>query len=359
MRSLTYEAGDLSVMLAERIELVVAALHIDVRHTTRRALECFAPWDGHHKPKLIVELWPIPGKWNEWIGGKWGDAFDLVACVLGNGERDRKAAYQWSLEFLGLKRDRDPEWDRRRAEAQARAASRAQAAARELARMRKGALGHWLRAQPLKPGDDGWRYLEARGVDLGQLPRRPRAVRLAMREEWRSRAGEVQHVGPALASSMTLPDGEMGSLHRIWIDPARPGEKADLNPQRKMWPDASGCAIRLWRGESGLSEAEAAAKDLKETVVVCEGVEDGLSIALIAPELRIVAAGSLPGLTAWTPPACAGRVIVAADNDWGKSQAQALLDRACARLADEFSLPVAIARSPEGKDFNDLLRGPP
>lgn len=353
---------DLSLMLAEDIEAVCAALHIDVRRRDRRKLYAFAPWGDGKKPKLEIELYPVPGKWNDWIGGKWGDALDLVACTLSGGERTREArieAMKWARRHFGLtSADVDhAALQRRRKELEQRNKERAARAARELAEARRTAQARWLAAFPLTFEDAGGQYLLARGIDLRQLGRAPRAIRFAPAERWYDGEGRVGHVGPCLLSAMTLPDGKFGALHRIWINPERPGEKADLSPPRKMWPDASGAVIRLWRGASNLSEKAAAERGVKETVVACEGVEDGLSIALMTPELRVSAAGSLPGLLAMTPPATCEQLVIAADNDWGKPQAQALLDRACARFVRDFGVRVKIARSPEGKDFNDLLRG--
>jgi hypothetical protein len=121
-----------------------------------------------------------------------------------------------------------------------------------------------------------------------------------------------------------------------------------------MWPDSQGAAIRLWRGLNHLSETEAIARGVKMPLVVCEGVEDGLSIAMMTPEHR--------GLFSYDPPECVSELIVAADNDWDKPQAQALLKRSIERLTKFGAsrtppFAVGIARSPEGKDFNDLLRG--
>jgi len=207
----------------------------------------------------------------------------------------------------------------------------------------------------IQPGCPGARYLEARGIDFGLLGRLPRAIHFSPRETWHG-PDEQEHVGPALLSGMTLVDGTFASLHRIWIDPEREGEKADLDPPRKMWPDSQGAAIRLWRGFHHLSETDAIARGVKMPLVICEGVEDGLSIAMMTPEHRVHAAGSLPGLWSYDPPACASELIVAADNDWDKPQAQALLKRSLERLTGK-GWRVRVARSPEGKDFNDILRG--
>jgi hypothetical protein len=353
-------------MLADDIEDVVGALGIDVRRRDGRRLTCFAPWSGHHKPKLEIELSPLAGKWNDWAEGRFGDALGLVACcMLGRCEPKSKEglsqAIRWAKRHFGLEEAGFDQaaWEARKAEAAERARKAKARAARELSQHRVTAKAQWLSARPLAAGDVGWKYLLARGVDLAQLPRAPRAVRLAQAVPWFEDydAREPAHVGPCLMSAMTLASGEFGSLHRTWIDPERPGEKADIERPRKMWPASEGCAIRLWRGESGLSDRQAADRGLVEDLVLCEGVEDGFSIALMAPELRVYAVGSLGGLLSFEPPKFVRRLIVAADNDWDRPQAQATLKRACGRFVSDCGKPVSIARSPEGKDFNDLLKG--
>jgi hypothetical protein len=54
-------------------------------------------------------------------------------------------------------------------------------------------------------------------------------------------------------------------------------------------------------------------------------------------------------------PECAGEVIVCADNDWGKPQAQRSLDQALAALARQGRRKIKLAKSPIGKDVNDAL----
>lgn len=367
---------DLSTMLADDIERVVEALALDVDSRSRRLIYAFSPWNNHHKPKLEIDIGNKPGKWNDWVEGRYGDALSLVACVLSGkcDPKDRRAlgaACRWAKQHFGLDRqDYDREaWLKRRAEAEKRARARAIKAARELSEARKAAKALWLASDELRPhqvdpetgeispGCAGWEYLLARGIDLAQLPRIPRSIRLSKDQPWRDGEGEVRHVGPCLMTAMMLPKGELGSLHRTWIDPARPGRKADLDPPRKMWPASEGARVPIWRGETNLSEGTAAKRGVIEDVVVCEGLEDALSIALMTPELRVHAVGSLPGLLSYQPGKNVRTVIVAADNDWGKPQAEALLKRACQRLVAEFGKSVRIARSPEGKDFNDLLRG--
>lgn len=358
---------ELAERLADDIEDVVRDLSLDVVRTTPRKLVCSSPY-GKGKTKLEIELRPVRGKWNDWSEGRYGDALGLVGYVLGHPDPKSKAALhegiRWAKDYYGLEAssfDRDA-WDRKGEEVRRRAEQNRLKAQRELAQQRKTALGIWLASEDMKPGHAGWDYLAARGIDLRQLPRRPGSIKFSRSQEWRDDDQEVRHVGPAIMSAMSLPNGEFGSLHRIWIDPDRPGEKADLShiydkaPPRKMWPSSEGCAIRVWRGESGLPEKEAAAKGRIEDLIICEGVEDGLSIALMTPEYRVVAAGSLPGLLSYVPSKHIRAITVAADNDWVNPQAVAMLDRALLRLTTEYGKLVRVARSPEGKDFNDLLR---
>jgi hypothetical protein len=246
----------------------------------------------------------------------------------------------------------------RKAVAEERAKKARAKAARELSQHRVTAKGHWLAGQALADGDAAWAYFEARGIPLGDLPRLPRGLRLAAEAPWIDlETGEVAHAGPCILSAMTLPNGEFGSLHRTWIDPARPGKKADVPQPRRMWPSSRGCAIRLWRGASGLTDRQASERGLVEDLVLCEGVETGLSIALMAPELRVYAVGSVSNLQGFEPPKFVRRLIIAAENDWNNPQAQRQLDDACKRFRDECGRPVGLIRSPEGNDFNDLLKG--
>lgn len=347
---------------------------------------CFAPWPApptaggkvpKAKAKLEVATGAKRGRWNDWQAGRYGDALGLVGCIL-TGQPDQRTSearsqgVRWARDRYGIAGgDYDREAWRRNVERAAAEQKQREAEARaKLKRDRNIAQAVWINGDALRPtevrpggvvrGCDGARYLEARGIDFARLGRLPRAVRFSPAERWAeiSSDGEVlsEHVGPALVSAMTLKDGTFACLHRIWIDPASPGDKADLDPPRKMWPSSDGAAIRLWRGLNHLSENDAVAKGQRGPLVVCEGVEDGLSIAMLTPEFRVHAAGSLPGLLSYDPPACASEIIVAADNDWDKPQAMELLRRSIDRLSG-LGRPVRVARSPEGKDFNDLVRG--
>jgi phage/plasmid primase-like uncharacterized protein len=366
--------AELSTRLGDEIESVVWALGLRFRRSTGW-LRCYSPWTLKKVPKLDVDIAAKPGRWKCWETGHEGDALGLVGCLL-TAQPDmrthaaRVEGIRWARDRYGLTSDTFDKaaWAasvEAAKERQKEAAKKAQAEAR---RFRDIANAVWINAEVLRPtsrteaglivpGCDGARYLEARGIEFARLGRLPRAIRFSPDETWKDPKGEAEdHTGPALVSAMTRADGSFACIHRIWIDPTRPGEKAPLDPPRKMWPSSHGAAIRLWRGEGGLSEADAEKRGKSGPLVVCEGVEDGLSIALMTPEFRVHAAGSLSGLMSYDPPACASEIIVAADNDWNTPTAMDQLARAIERLKG-MGRPVKVVRSPIGKDFNDLLRG--
>ena len=113
----------------------------------------------------------------------------------------------------------------------------------------------------------------------------------------------------------------------------------------------AGGAIRLWRGSSGKSLADA---PNGETIVIAEGIETAMSVVAAVPERRIFAAVSLANMARVILPPAISAVTLVADNDGDNEAAARALQRAIDRFAGE-GRPVRIARSPIGKDMNDAL----
>ena len=187
-----------------------------------------------------------------------------------------------------------------------------------------------------------------------------------------ARLRETGDLWPVMVAGFTCPDTrKIVSIHRTFLEPdgsdklhfsrreyrdARSGVFARA-PARKIYPSGyMGAAIRLWRGETGMSVEEAAKHGLRETLVIVEGIEDGLSVAMARPDYRIWCAGTLGNLAQIRLPECCDTVIVCADNDWGKSQAQRALEAGLSNLQRQ-GAAVSVARSSIGKDANDALRG--
>lgn len=306
--------------------------------------------DAHAGSFWVIVARPgkSPGAWRDEATGDKGDIIDLIAYCCGG---DRGAALKWARGWLNF--EAMPPAERRQArehQVQARVA-REQQAAELLATNRRRAKACYIEAKQGKLiGSVVDRYLRGRGIDLRELARLPGALGCVAR----MRHTESNSFWPVMVAAMTGPDGTVWAVHRTFLAADGSG-KAPVVPARKIWPSFAGAVIKIARGETGMPDAEAARHGLIDTLVICEGVEDGLSIALARPDLRVWAAGSLGNLAHVLLPSCCERVIVAADNDWGKPQALAQLDRALAALHAQH-VPVRVARSPIGKDFNDAIQ---
>jgi hypothetical protein len=158
-----------------------------------------------------------------------------------------------------------------------------------------------------------------------------------------------------MVAAVTNGAGEMTAVHRTWLakDVAGQWKKAPLQAPKASLGRISGGTIRLWRGASARPLADAPEG---ETVVIGEGIETCLSIAVSCPERRVLCGVSLGNLGRIDLPAAITTVIIAADNDAPGGPAEAALNAALRRLAST-GRQVRIARSPVGSDFNDCLAG--
>lgn len=311
------------------------------------------PTRDDHKPGSfwIILNGTAPGVWKEEASGETGDVIAFVKYCL----RFEKLAdaLDWCRDWLGLaKGPVNPKvLEMARADTARRKEQDAKLAAEQLGIDRRRAHALWLQGErDIRPTAVA-AYLEHRGIDLAALPRLPGAIRALASHRHR----ESETAWPAMVAVMSAPGIPFAAVHRTWL--ARDGRgKAPVTPTKKIWPSFTGAAIHLARGETGLPAEDAVKRGMVDRLLICEGIEDGLSVALAAPELRVWAAGTLGNLAHVKIPDCCHEVIVAADNDWGKPQAEALLKRGLEALAAQ-RRPVRVARAAIGKDFNDQLRG--
>ena len=335
-------ASEVAKMLAERIKALCAELLPAGR---RESAEWTHPsLTGTSQRALSVHLVGVKaGIWSEFDGGLAGDALDLVAHVLYCG--DKKKAYAWALRWLGIADGGVP--------AAMSAPPAAKAPDVEAERRRRAAQAMWLSAEAAIGGTPVDFYLQARGIDLRQLGRQPAALRFAA-ELFNKESGRHR---PAMLAAVCNPSGRFVAAHRTWLarDQAGIWRKAPLRNPKMTLGSCAGGTIRLWRGASG--KPLAAAPD-DDTVVIAEGIETALSVAVACPEMRVLSAVSLGNLSHVQLPAQLVDVIVAADNDGANPAAERMLERAVDRLLQQ-GRSVRIARSSSGKDFNDPLRGSP
>lgn len=288
-----------------------------------------------------------PGAWRDEATGEKGDVLDLIAYTQ---RLERAAALKWAQDWLGFKQMPPTEVARARLAAEEKAQEADRLAARRLAedQERAGAVFRKSKIERFA-GSIADRYLRSRGIEVARFPRMPGCLGYIPR----MRHAETNTHWPVLVAGMSN-GRQMLAVHRTFLAPDGSG-KAPVTPVRKIWPSFKGLSIPLWRGETELPPDEAAEYGLIDTLAIVEGVEDGLSVALARPDLRVWAAGSLGNIAHMALPPCSHEVIVCADNDWGKPQAEKLLKAACETLA-RTGRKVKVARSPIGKDMNDALR---
>lgn len=260
------------------------------------------------------------GIWCDFSTGECGDALDLVAQVLFRGEK--REALAWSRAWLGLE-GADPAVLAQRAErAQAQAKRRDEAAAEQAARRSASAFRLWLGAEERIAGTPVDAYLRGRHIALDELGRQPRALRYHPRL-WHEPS---QRHWPAMVAAVTDINGHTIAVHRTYLQTHQDGRvtKAPVEPQKMVLGGYRGGCIRLWRGASGKPLAKAPAG---ETVDICEGIEDALSVALAMPEARVIAAVSVSNMSTIELPAAIGAVRLWRQNDT-EPQAVAAFDRA-------------------------------
>ena len=127
-------------------------------------------------------------------------------------------------------------------------------------------------------------------------------------------------------------------IHRTFF--TKQGERVPRHAKMMLGP-CSGGAVRLSEGDGPL--------------VVCEGIETGLSLIEMLRELypTVWAALSTSGMKGLQLPADPHSLIIAPDGDnAGREASQAL-----ARRASKLGWEVSLLTAPEGSDWNDVLMG--
>lgn len=174
-------------------------------------------------------------------------------------------------------------------------------------------------------------YLRFRGITIPPPP----SIRFAA-----TPFGHRGHDLPCLIAAVQDVAGIVQGVQRIYVRPDGSG-KADVPKPKLSLGRITGGAIRI--GELGAGD----------TLLVCEGPEDGLSLHQMTGRPVWVAVGA-SNLRAMQFPPEVREIIIGADNDpAGDTAAHAAADAFAAR-----GLAVRIVRPLEGcKDFNDELKG--
>lgn len=337
--------------------------------------------DPRKMPAFKVALDGDKGAWKDWRSGDKGDVLSLISYTQG---LDFPGTMAWARDFLGFQ---TMSFDQRRALSrqaeEAAVRSKIEAEKRERMAIEAGARMFLDAAETTKPGQRGrptlafdaagavarhaGAYLLSRGIDLACVPQLDReSFRFSAASEYWAlaeyRRDDRRRVKirngpefPAIHSAMRGPTGIVTACHLTFLHPTM-AAKAPLPASHKprlIRGRAGGAVIRLTHGPEGLPPEQASRPF---PLIICEGIETGLSLALAIPEARVWAAGSL-GNMGDVPIGFdfVSAVFVAGDNDWASPQAQAELDKGLAKLA-RHGKPVALMQSHEAGDFNDLIQ---
>ncbi|MFT9092925.1 MAG: toprim domain-containing protein [Gluconacetobacter sp.] len=253
----------------------------------------------------------------------------------------------WARTWLGLDDSPVPAIARRAVVTKATTAEQDQDEQRRRAKARQ----LWHSAPTGIAGTPVEAYLRGRGIDLREMGRQPGSLRFH-HAVW---CGEFSRPLPAMLAAICGPNGKMIAVHRTWLASAPDGRwtKADLRAPKKVLGSFAGGCIRLWRGASGKSLSMA---EPGESVVLAEGIETGLSVALACPERRVLCGVSLSNLGRLILPDTITEITIAADNDTGNDTARKALDAACRQFIEQGRVVRVAMPETEGGDWNDVAR---
>jgi hypothetical protein len=329
--------------LTERLEALIATLLPGARRDGRWA-RC-GDLSGAPGGSLAIEIaGRRRGRWKDFAADEeHGDPLDLVRLAPATGcSGDLDRAMRWAGDWLRLP-PREVPPALRHAERRPPTAEETRSYMRRI----------WREAQPIV-GTLAWHYLtKTRGIAgleaLGPLP--------ALRFHPALKNAQLQARVPALVAAIADADGHFAALHRTYLT-RRQGAvvKAPVpdelgGAKRSIGYYRGGC-VPLWRGKTGRPWRDPAPG---EALGIAEGIEDGLTLAVHKPVLRVVVAVSLSNMSVMTLPAAIGDVFIAAQNDPAGSPAARTLERAVAHFRNDLKRRVFVLRPPQGtKDINDL-----
>ena len=356
--------------LKDQIERVCTELLPNGQREGTKWRAC-SPHDANqkHLPDLVVALKGEVGAWKSWRENVSGDVIKLIIYCHNT---DFKGALQWARDFLGLRAMSHAERQAMRqvAEAKAKRDERDNERAR-LYKLKKAVELFEVQAIGMGSGSAAERharaYFNARQCGLEHVAYVNReSFRFANHSEWwkgakwtsangyREKLMEGPHF-PAIHCAMRQATGAITCCHVTFLDPVHP-TKAPVTPAKLMFGEASGAVIEVSTGPTGLPFWRAD-QSVQAPLIIAEGVETALSLAIAVPQARVWAGGSLAGMgTAPVHLACVSDVTVARDNNIKNAAAHSALAKAIAQL-EAHGKPLVVMRSHVGDDFNDLIKG--
>lgn len=317
---------------------------------------------------------PYAGRFRDEATGDMGDMLDLIQKAL---KTDKKGALEEARAFLGMVNETPAQKKlRERQAAQAKAAQEAEnRKASDRVRARRGkAHAIWLQAVEDWQGSPVEQYLSGRAITLAALGRRPNVIRFAPKLRYYQvdkETGEVVEGDyPAMVTAVHGPaiDGKPPKFYGIhqtflgqlpdgrWVKADHPGlPDDDRVPKAKiLMGSKKGGFIRLWTGYRPRGGKARPLAQAAGAVWISEGIEDGLSAAVLDPARRVLAGIDLGNLQSMVLPRAIDHVLIIGDND-ADPKLHKVLDKAVQNFGAE-GRKVEVWRNPwGGKDLNDAL----
>jgi hypothetical protein len=336
-------------------ELANGQVNAIVAHLLPNGRENCGYWEcgsieGEPGQSLKVNLrGALRGMWTDFSAPKGtperaGNILQLIAAVKYGHDIGKACA--WARSWLGLDHLDPNRLATEKAKARRQAARNLEQAAEKAEKNRRRALQLYLSAEPL-PGTLAETYLIARGIDL-------RAAGLvapgSLKFQAAAYCAETQSKLPAMVAAVVNLEGRHIATHRTYLADDGKG-KATLLEAKKALGKYQGGFIPLWKGEHDCPMGEIPPGT---PIYVSEGIEDGLSVALARPNLRVIAAISLSNLGALElPKSCPIHILGQRDE---KMRALEAFAAAVERLQGK-GHDVFLIYPPQGvKDYNELLQ---
>jgi hypothetical protein len=199
-------------------------------------------------------------------------------------------------------------------------------------------------------------YLAGRRLSLRDLKHPAHDLRLA--QDLKKFRGD--EFGPAMIAPIMSAAGVRG-VHATWLhysDKTGFWFRYKRDGEKQMLGEARGGFVPISHGEHGLTCSAARKAGKRTPLVLAEGIETSLALALALPECRVWACLSLGGIgAAPVHLADAGSILVALENDI-KPAALKAREGVIGRLeeqAEAMGVPLATMEPSTGSDFADVM----
>ena len=263
------------------------------------------------------------GKWTDAATGEHGDLLDLIH--LNRGLASRREAMREAEAFLRLPPSVIP--------CPTRAALASLPSASSMSARRLFAFAAPV-AKTLAE-----LYLQRRGIDVAVID--AHSLRFHPRCFYRDGDDAPFRAFPALLAAVTDRAGAITGVHRTWLDPATPGEKAPIASPRRAMGNLLGHGVRFGTPVDASSPI----------LVAGEGLETMMSLLMVMPAVPMIAALSANHLAAILFPASLQRLYIALDADRAGRRGMERLSVRARQAGIE-----VLTLWPQLGDFNEDLR---